>query len=116
LDSLFFGCNEVFLVFGIMKGVAERVDLLVGWSVLTLIYSGTPQNWFVWCVGASFFQCFGAVNVFVFFHGAVMKYFFFDWRTNKCIIGLGAVKKLIISFGALTAIIFTTAVTLIGCC
>ena len=25
----FFGCNEVFFVFGIMKGVAERVDLLV---------------------------------------------------------------------------------------
>jgi hypothetical protein len=30
LGSPFFGCNEVFFVFGIMKGVAERVDLLVG--------------------------------------------------------------------------------------
>ena len=30
LGSPFFGCNEVFFVFGSMKGVAERVDLLVG--------------------------------------------------------------------------------------
>jgi hypothetical protein len=29
--------------------------------------------------------------------------------SNECIILLGAVKQLIISFGALTAIIFTTA-------
>jgi hypothetical protein len=63
-----------------------------------------------------FFQHFGAVNEFLFSHGAVMKYFFFIWCTNECIILLGAVKKLIISFGALTAVISTTTVTLIGCC
>jgi hypothetical protein len=62
-----------------------------------------------------FFQCFGAVNEFLFSHGAVMI-FFFIFCSNKCIILLSDVKKLIISFGALTAVIFTTAITLIGCC